>query len=270
MRRRMVLIAVPLALALVLVAALWWFQDRLIYFPGSEVEPIDAVLPGWSEVRVTTTDGLNLAAWWSAPEPDAAVVVVLHGNAGTRADRAPLGARLAAEGLGVLLVDYRGFGGNPGRPSESGLALDARAAARFVSDEAPGHPVVLFGESLGAAVAIELATADAPAALVLRSPFTSLADVARVHYPLVPVGLLLRDDYPSDTRIGSVRAPVLVIAGSSDSVVPTGQSRRLYELAPEPKDLVIVAGADHNDFELLAGDRMVEAILRFIGEATGA
>ncbi|MGF1597768.1 MAG: alpha/beta hydrolase [Acidimicrobiales bacterium] len=253
------------------VAGLWSFQRRLIYFPGDDVPPVGDVLPGWSEVTLTTADGHELGAWYAPPpaDPAAPVVVVLPGNAGTRANRTRLGSRLAAHGLGVLLVDYRGYAGNPGAPSETGLAIDARAATRFVAERAPDHPVVLFGESLGAAVAIEVAVDDPPAALVLRSPFTSLADVARAHYPPGPPPFLLRDRYPSAERIGSVAAPVLVIVGSDDSIVPPAQSSALHDLAREPKELVVVPGADHNDVELVAGDAVVAATVRFIDREAG-
>ncbi len=256
-----------LAVAAILVAGLWFFQRRLIYLPSGQVPPIADVLPGWSEQVIATADGLDLLAWYSSPELDKPVVVVLPGNAGNRSDRAPLGAKLAEEGFGVLLVDYRGYGGNPGHPSERGLALDAKAATSFVREEAPGHEVVLFGESLGAAVAIGLAVEQPPVALILRSPFTSLADVAAVHYPFLPVRALLRDTYPSRDRIGGVASPVLVIAGSTDSIVPPVQSRTIHELASPPKELVVVEGADHNDYELLAGSELVAAVVRFVADS---
>ena len=257
-------------LVLLTVALLWLLQRRLIYFPAAGVPAVEDVLPGWRAVTLATQDGLRLEAWYSAPGRAEPVVIVLSGNAGNRADRAPLGSRLAAEGLGVLLVDYRGYGGNPGRPSETGLAEDARAAARFVAEREPGHPVVLFGESLGAAVAVELAATEPPAALILRSPFTSLADAANEHFPLVPARWLLRDRYPTDERIGAVRSPILIIAGSDDSIVPAAQSRTLHELAPEPKELVIILGADHNDADLLAGDELIRLVIGFIDEATAS
>ena len=243
------------------------FQRRLLYIPGSSVPPVEEVLAGWSEATLVTTDGLELGAWYSPPEPDEPVVVVFNGNAGSRVDRAELGSRLESQGFGVLLVDYRGYGGNPGAPSEDGLALDARAADRWVRNEADGHRVVFFGESLGAAVAIEVAVAHPPDALILRSPFTSLADVVRHHYRVAPPPFLLRDRYPSDERIGDVGVPILVIAGSEDSIVPSSQSQELYETAREPKELVVIDGADHNDAELVAGREVVEAVDRFVGEA---
>jgi len=258
---------VAAGLILALVAGLWLFQRRLIYLPRQDVPPVDRLLPGWEPVILSTSDGLQLDAWFYPPPAAAPVVLVFNGNAGNRSDRAPLGAELARSGFGALLVDYRGYGDNPGRPSEAGLALDARAAAAFVRDEARDHPTVYFGESLGAAVAIELALAEPPAALVLRSPFTSLADVAATHYPLLPVRAMLWDTYASKELIDAVRAPILVVAGSEDSIVPTGQSRALYERAREPKTLLIVPGADHNDFDLLAGAPLLTALRSFVDDA---
>lgn len=253
-----------------IVAGLWRLQRHLIYYPGGPVPPVADVLPGWSEVTLTTIDGLDLGAWYREPQSGSGtpVVVVFPGNAGTRADRVQLGSRLAGDELGVLLVDYRGYGGNPGSPSETGLAADARAAIGFLAEAAPDHPIAYFGESLGAAVAVELAVVEPPAALVLRSPFTSMADMARVHFPPGPPRFLLRDRFPSDERIGDVESPVLVIAGSEDSIVPLAQSRELYDLAREPKEFVIVHGADHNDAELVAGVGVIETVRRFIDDAT--
>jgi fermentation-respiration switch protein FrsA (DUF1100 family) len=253
-----------IVVAAVAGGGLWSLQRRLIYLPDKHLPLIDNVLRGWQSVHLECSDGLTLGGWFRPPRPTAPVVVVFNGNGGNRAGRTTLGAKLAASGFGVLLFDYRGYGGNPGRPTEAGLARDARAASRFVAQASPDNPVVYFGESLGAAVAIELATVRPPAALILRSPFTSLPDAAAVHYPFLPVGAMLWDQYPSLDRIGRVAAPILIVAGDADGIVPVGQSRRLYEAAPEPKDLLIIAGADHNDAELTAGAAVVDYVGAFL------
>ena len=144
------------------------------------------------------------------------------------------------------------------------LTSDARAAAEFAGERVAPGAIVYFGESLGAAVAIELATEQSPAALILRSPFTSLVAVGRDHFPLLPVSLLLKDRYPSDERMGLIEAPTLVIAGDADGTVPLEQSRAIYEAAPEPKWLVVIEGADHNDAALVAGAHMIDEIVRFL------
>lgn len=265
-RRWFQVFVVPLIVVAALLGAAWLGQRHLIYYPGRAVPAVETVLSGWSEVTLTTDDGLQLGAWYRPPPEGRPLVVVFHGNAGTRADRADLGSGLAAAGLGVLLVDYRGYGGNPGSPSEEGLAIDARAAWQFATDRARGHSVVLFGESLGSGVAVALATERPVAALILRSPFTSMPDVARVHYPFLPTDMLLRDQFRSADRIGAIDTPVLVVAGSADSIVPVEQSRRLFDLAREPKRLVIVDGADHNDRALSAGAALLVPSIEFIEE----
>ena len=268
-RGRVLGVLAALAVVLLLGGGLWLLQRRLIYFPDGGVPSVDVMGSGWQEVAYDTRDGLTLHAWYREPEAGQPVVMVFNGNAGNRADRASLGAGLSAAGLGVLLTDYRGYGGNPGHPTEGGLARDARAAVEFLRKETPGNPLVYFGESLGAAVAIELASADPPAALVLRSPFTSLADIGREHYPWLPVRALLRDRFPSLERIGSVPAPTLVVAGDADSIVPIGQSRKIHSAAPEPKRFVVIAGADHNDADLVSGAVLIDEVVAFVGRASG-
>jgi len=248
---------------LVLVGSLWLFQRLLIYFPTGNVPPVEEILPGWENAAFKTSDGLELSGWFTAPLEGVPVVVVFTGNAGNRSDRASLGRDLANEGFGALLFDYRGYGDNPGRPTEIGLARDARAAVEWVRHRAPGHLLVYFGESLGAAVAVELALVDPPAALVLRSPFSSLADLAAVHSP-VPVRRLLREGYPSLDRVGRLNTATLVIAGDSDSVVPIDHSRAIFEAAPFPKEMVIIVGADHNDLPLVSGPQVIAAVTRFV------
>jgi fermentation-respiration switch protein FrsA (DUF1100 family) len=257
-----------LAATAVILGGLWLFQRQLIYLPARGVPSVADTLPGWEDIAVETNDGVSLGAWYRGPDPGAPVVIVFNGNAGNREGRLALGSRLADAGLGVLLFDYRGYGDSGGAPTETGLTLDARAVAKFVARRAADHPVVYYGESLGAAVAIALASEQQPDALIVRSPFTSLADAARVHYPFLPVRLLLWDEYPSIDRIGSLHVPVLVVAGSDDSIVPTEQSRRIHAAAAEPKELVIIAGADHNDFELLAGGELIESVVGFVAEHT--
>lgn len=260
---------VVLAVVLTSFLGLWALQRRLIYFPDRAVPAIAVMGAGWEEVSYETTDGLTLRGWYREAEPGRPVVVVFSGNAGNRADRSSLGRRLADRGLGVLLTEYRGYGGNPGSPTETGLAADARAAVAFVRERAPGSQLVYFGESLGAAVAIELASVDPPAVLILRSPFTSLANVGRVHYPWLPVERMLKDRYPSDERIQSVLIPTLVIAGEADSTVPFAQSREICEAAPGCEQLVAISGADHNDAALVSGPRVIEEVATFVARATG-
>jgi fermentation-respiration switch protein FrsA (DUF1100 family) len=255
-----------LVLVTSLVAATWWFQRRLIYFPATgPVAPAGSVIIGARDVTLHTSDGLDLGAWFVPPQGPlrGMTVLVANGNAGDRTGRATLARALADQGFAVLLFDYRGYGGNPGGPSETGLALDARAAYDYLVTDAavPPDRVLFLGESLGAAVVTELATKHPPAGLVLRSPFVSLASVGQVHYRFLPVRLLLRDDFPVSERLADVEAPVSVVYGSEDSIVPPDQSRSVAESAPSLWKLFEVTGADHNDARLTQGDAVIRAVI---------
>ena len=258
-----VLVAVLVAVPMV---GLWLVQRRLIYFPNrSPVPAAAAVLAGGHDVVLETSDGLRLGAWLvMPPEPGRRVAVLIApGNAGSRLDRVPLARGLADVGFTVLLMDYRGYGGNPGDPSQSGIARDVRAAREYVAAKAGFAPnrTIYFGESLGAAVVTELATVYSPAGLVLRSPFTDLAAVGRHHYPIVPVRALLRDRYPVADLIDQVTAPTIVVYGTADSIVPSGQSRSVAARAGGLIRVISVEGADHNDPVLLDGAPVIDAVV---------
>jgi len=256
-----------------LLTIIWTMQRRLIYFPTSDVSAPGAIgLTDVEQVTFQTIDGLRLSGWFfAASGPSSrATVLVFNGNAGNRAHRGPLAAALQRHGFQVLLVDYRGYGGNPGTPSEKGLGLDARSARAYLAHrpDVDLSRVVYFGESLGTAVAVDLAVEHPPAALVLRSPFTSLRDLGQRHYPFLPVRLLLRDRFAAIDHIRRIRVPLLVIVGGHDRIVPIDNSRRLYEAAETAKTLLVLPDADHNDDELLAGDKMIQAIARFLQPLT--
>jgi fermentation-respiration switch protein FrsA (DUF1100 family) len=249
----------------VLVGLLWAFQRRLVYFPDDGPVPAAAdAVPGGRDVRLTTADGLILGAWFvPGPTADAPAVLVANGNGGHRGLRAPLARALSAAGLGVLLFDYRGYGGNPGSPSEEGLALDVRAARSYLIEEAgvlPGR-LLYFGESLGCAVVTELAVEHPPAGLLLRSPFVDLAAVGHEHFPFLPVRLLLRDRYPVAQQVAEVLVPTTVVHAGADTIVPPEQSRQVADAAAQLHRLVEVPGADHNDPVLLDGDPVVDAVV---------
>jgi uncharacterized protein len=262
------LVVVGVVLA-VLTGLLWGLQRRLVYLPDDGPVPAAAtVLPGARDVVLETSDGLRLGAWF-VPGRDAGApaVLVANGNGGHRGLRAPLAAALARRGLAVLLFDYRGYGGNPGSPSEEGLARDVRAARAHLLEEAgvPPDRLLYLGESLGAAVVTELATEHPPAGLVLRSPFVDLAAVGAEHYPFLPVRALLRDRYPVAELVAAVRVPTTVVLGDSDSIVPPAQSRAVAAAAAGLHRLVEVPGADHNDRVLLDGDALVDAVVELAG-----
>jgi uncharacterized protein len=261
-------ILIAFAMLLVLLGIIWTQQRRLMYFPFGQVPDLtETGLRRAAAVTLQTEDGLTLHGWFARPAiTPRYTVIVFNGNAGNRTHRVRLAREFTERGLSVLLFDYRGFGRNAGSPTEAGLRTDARAARDHVvrRSDVDSTRLVYFGESLGAAVAAELATDHPPAALILRSPFTSATDVARVHYGFLPVQWLLRDRFATIDLINRVRTPLLVIAGDRDSIVPAEQSRRLFEAAGEPKSLTIVAGADHNDDSLQGGRHLVDVTLQFL------
>jgi len=265
--RQMLLVA--LAIVGLMLLLIWLGQRRMIYLPSDgNPSPADYGLPEAQVVTLTTEDGLALQAWLVRPTgPSTGITaIVFNGNAGHRGYRAPLARAFADRGVATLLFDYRGYGGNPGGPSEAGLMRDGRAARAWL-DAQPDIDrarIAYFGESLGTGVAVRLAVSHPPAALVLRSPYTSLVDVGQHHYPILPVGLLLRDRFASIDLIARVRAPVLVIAGEHDHIIPRANSERLFAATNDPKQLLIIPGADHNDMSLLAGAQMLNAIADFL------
>ncbi|MEO3805011.1 alpha/beta hydrolase [Nonomuraea sp. B1E8] len=257
---------VIVAVLVLLLGLLWIFQRRLIYLPdGARVPPAGQVIPGARDVSFTTGDGLTLGAWY-VPGDHEVTVLVAGGNAGNRLHRAPLARALAARGLPVLLMDYRGYGGNPGTPTEEGLRLDALAARAFLGDA----PVVYFGESLGAGVVTRLARERPPAGLVLRSPFTDLAAAGQEAYPFLPVGALLRDRFPVAEHIAGVRAPVVVVYGTADTIVPPRLSKAVADAAAGNVRTVEVPGAGHNDLALLSGQELIGAVVDLAGRVRGA
>ncbi|WP_410652169.1 alpha/beta hydrolase [Amycolatopsis sp. cmx-4-54] len=257
-KKGLIALAVAVTIVGVVFGGAFAFQRKLIYLP--EAGPLATaadVLPGGRDVTLTTSDGLSLASWYFPVAGAKAAVLVAAGNAGNRSYRVPIARALTARGLSVLLLDYRGYGGNPGEPSEDGLALDVRAAQDFLVREA-GTPLIYFGESLGSAVVTELAVERPPSALVLRSPFVDLASVGQRHYPFLPVRWLLRDVFPTRDNVARVKAPVTVVYGASDSIVPAEQSRAVARAAGA--EAIEVPGADHNDPALSDGPELIGAI----------
>lgn len=261
-----VVLLVPILLVVVLVVVLSMLQRSLIYFPDTRAVPqAAAVLPGARDVVLRTDDGLELGAWLvpAAGGRDRDLgVLYAPGNGGNRAGRAGLAQELSRSGFTVLLMDYRGYGGNPGSPSEEGLAADALAAARVLEDEGyPADRTIYLGESLGTGVVAALAARRPPAGMVLRSPFTELADVGAHHYPWVPVRLLLRDRFPVLEHVRDSAVPVTVVRGVEDSVIPTGLSHRVADAAGGLVEEVVLAGVDHND-PAMFGPSVADAVAR--------
>ena len=249
---------------LAIVGALYLFQRGVLYHPDpTRPEPEDFGVGEMQAVTLETEDGLRLLAWWRPPDgATRPVMVFFHGNAGHLGHRGEKLRPYLDRGWGVLMVAWRGYSGNPGKPTESGLYADGRAALAFLDQRAiPPARQVVYGESLGAAVAVELARATRFGAIVLEAPFTSIADVAQAMYPFIPVRPLVRDRFDSIDKISEVASPLLVIHGEKDNVIPVRHGRRLFAAAGDPKTAHFVPGAGHND---LHGFAIAEKIAAFI------
>jgi fermentation-respiration switch protein FrsA (DUF1100 family) len=249
---------------LLLLGLVFLFQRRLQYFPDSSPVPLPQgeKYRDLQEVQLISADGQQLCAWhW--PGRQAATLLVLHGNGGSRRHRLDWVEDLHGLGWGVFILDYRGYGGSAGTPTEEGLYHDAEAAAKWLKQHGK-QQLVYLGESMGCGVAVELATRQPAAGLILQSGFSSAVDVAGKAYPYLPVRLLMRDRYDSMAKISKISCPVLVIHGERDSLVPVQLGRSLYEAAREPKEWWVVPGADHNDLPLVGGDEYWQKIEEFL------
>jgi len=237
--------------------------DDFMFFPDRSVSPPPA---GVEERWITTADGVRLHAWYAAGPPGVPTLVWAHGNAGNIACRADVLHELAARGLAVLAFDYRGYGGSEGRPTEAGVYRDAEAA--YDSERARGvrpERLVCFGESLGGAVAIHLASERPCAGVVVVATFTSMRDVGRAHYG--PLAVLAGSRFDSVGRVAHLSVPLLVAHGDRDDVVPFALGEQLFAAAREPKRFVRVPGARHND--VLASAPLLDAIAAFAHEVAG-
>jgi hypothetical protein len=233
-----------------LVAVMYLAQRKLMYFPyAARMAPADADFPQAREVDLKAADGVRILAWTVPPKPGKPVVLYLHGNGGSVAHRVPRFRKLVDDGTGLVALSYRGYGGSDGNPTEDGLIADGRAAYDFARATWPDAKIVLWGESLGTGVAVALAAEKDVAAVILEAPFTSTADVAFSAYPFIPVRLLMKDQFRSDDRIGKVKAPVLVMHGARDRIVPFRMGERLFALANEPKQFVRFAEGGHEDLD---------------------
>ena len=269
--RRLVLRPLLLAgaLYLVVVAVFLALETSLVFQPSSPaaswLAPAD---PDTQDIWFTDETGVKLHGWWLPPaRADAGAVLVAHGNGGNVSHRGRLAAELRKTlGLGVLLVEYPGYGKSEGRPSEAGCYAAGEAAYRWLTDEAKVPPgrIVLMGESLGGGVAVELATRHDHRALVLVFTFTSLPAAAKYHYPWLPTHTLMRTRFDNLAKLPRCRRPVFVAHGTADEVIPFRHGEALFAAAHEPKQFLRLDGFTHN---ILLGDAFYDPLRRFLEAA---
>ncbi len=271
--RRLILVVVLTYLGVCVLVGL--LQSRLIYFPtrGYPVAPSDIGLD-FEDLTLRTNDGVSIAAWYVPHVDPKGSVIFCHGNAGNMSDRLHSVKLLHGMGLNVVIFDYRGFGRSEGRPSEQGTYEDAEAAWRYLIETRGESPrrVILFGRSLGGAVAIELATrveqtpsSIHPTALVVESTFTSLVDIGRLHFPFLPVRLLLTYRYESIDKVPRITCPKLFFHGKDDTLIPFVNGRKLFDAAAEPKRFVETPGG-HNEAGFTYSPDFTDRLAMFIDE----
>jgi len=260
--------------AYLLLMGVWMvFEGRLIFFPAPY--PSGNWHPAGlqcEDVEFATHDGVRLHGWYCPVPRPRCVFLMSHGNAGNLTHRAPLIASWQQKlNVSVFVFDYRGYGRSAGRPHEPGVYADGRAAYRWVTADQGIAPddVVFFGESLGAAVALQLASEVTPRALILESPFTSAVDVGQRAFPWLPVRWIMRNRFASIDKIDRYHGPLLIIHGTQDTLIPFAMGKTLFDRANEPKRFYPVAGADHNDLALTGGRAYFQAIDDFLRDVAG-
>nr|WP_210269954.1 alpha/beta hydrolase [Hyphomicrobium methylovorum] len=224
-------------------------QRHFIYFPDpTRTAPAAAGLPSVSEEILQTPDGESIVAWYAAAQPGQPTLLYFHGNGGALELRNERIRKYLNRGRGMFMMSYRGFSGSTGSPSERANIADAKLAYdALVRKGIRPEDIIIYGESLGTGVAVQVASEKPVGGVILDSPFTSIAERAQQLYPWLPVGLLLQDRYDSIRYIGSVHAPLLIVHGDADEVVPVDMGRRLFAAANEPKQLEIIRGAGHDN-----------------------
>jgi fermentation-respiration switch protein FrsA (DUF1100 family) len=241
---------IMVCLYLGMAAILYFTQRSMMYFPDrSHTTPAQAGLPQAAEVMLTASDGARTIAWHAAPRDDKPVIVYFHGNGGALRNRVERFSKLTGAGLGLVAVEYRGFGGNAGAPTEAGLIADGEAGYAFAAARYPTKQIVLWGESLGTAIAVAVAAEKPIGRVILEAPFTSASALAAERYWYMPIWLLMKDQFRSDEAIGKITAPVLILHGVQDRTIAFAMGERMFELTNAPKHIVRFLDGGHEDLD---------------------
>ena len=246
---------------LAVMAGMYIFQRDFMYFrDATRTSPADVGLADVSERVLTTIDGENIIGWYGKSKPGQPTILYFHGNGGALEVRRERIAKYLNRGRGMFMMAYRGYSGSTGSPSETANVADAKLAYdALIADGIRPEDIILYGESLGTSVAIQVALEKKVRGLILDSPFTSMAERAQQIYWWLPVGLLLKDRYDSHAYIKDVHVPLFILHGEADQIVPVSMGRELFGLANEPKEIVTLPGAGHNDHYLFGSFEAINA-----------
>jgi uncharacterized protein len=244
------------AVYVLIALAAYLGQRQLMYFPDLErIQPAEVGLTGVEERVIDTPDGERVIAWYGKARPGRPTLLYFHGNGGSLSIRASRIARFMAEGWGIYMMTYRGYGGSTGHPTEANNVADAGLAyAALVREGVLPNSIIAYGESLGSGIAVRIAAEQPVAGVILDAPYTSVVDIAAAAYPFLPVRLLLIDRYETRHYIAKVRAPLLILHGEHDPVIPVAMGRELARLANEPKRLVVFPSGGHSDLYVDGND----------------
>lgn len=248
-----------------LVGSMYALQRHLMYFPSKEIaSPATYDLAEMQDVMTTAKDGTKVQLWVHPPKEQKPAIIYFHGNAGNLAHRASEFRLWLDEGFGVIAISYRGYGKSEGEPSEQGLYADARAAIEYTRNEMkiPDKSIVLYGESLGTGVAVQMGTEYNLGALILEAPYTATVDRAAELYPYLPVRLVMKDQFLSHEKIGKVHMPLQIFHGELDNVIPIAHGKKMLELANEPKEGNFYPNVHHVDFDIQEQTTRIIAFLK--------
>jgi fermentation-respiration switch protein FrsA (DUF1100 family) len=265
-----------LIIALVVAVFIWIviamiFEEQFIFFPSKYPSGIyeDAkYIPRLRDCWITTEDSVRIHGWFAPAENALATLVMAHGNAGNISHRIPIIRQLQSTGFNVLMFDYRGYGKSEGSPDEEGIYKDGKAVLDYTLTLPEVNPkrIVLWGTSLGGAVVIEVATQRTAAALILEATFTSMQEMAGIHYSFLPARYILRTKLNSIEKISSIHIPILSIHGTEDEIVPLDMGKELFDKANEPKEFYEIPGADHNNTFFVGGTKYYTTVKEFVNK----
>ena len=265
-KKIMNVVIILLIFYLAFLVTIYFMQDRMLYFPDREISqtPKDIGLE-YEEVSLQTKDNVTVSGWYIPAEHEKGVLLFCHGNAGNISHRLESISIFHNLGLSVLIFDYRGYGKSEGKPSEKGTCLDAESAWNYLVEVKHKSPdrIIVFGRSLGAAVAADTALKKIPAGLILESGFLSVPEMGKKHYPWIPVKYLSKFHYSTIDKIQSITCPKLVIHSPDDEIVPFEHGKSLFEKAVQPKEFLKIKGG-HNEGFLISGDLYIEGLRKFV------